>query len=55
VHDFAQRVGTIEKLKMLDALHLCGYQSRESEALTTFKAEMLWQLYARPKITSIAP
>ncbi len=29
VHDFARSMGTIEHLKMLTSVHLCGYQGRE--------------------------
>jgi len=46
VHDFAQRVGTIEKLKMLTLFTYADIKAVNPEALTTFKAEMLWQLYA---------
>ncbi len=47
VHDFAKTVGTIEHLKMLTLFTYADIKAVNPEALTTWKAEMLWQLYAR--------
>jgi [protein-PII] uridylyltransferase len=46
VHDFAKIVGTIEHLKMLTLFTYADIKAVNPEALTTWKAEMLWQLYA---------
>jgi [protein-PII] uridylyltransferase len=46
VHDFAQAVGTIERLKMLTLFTYADIKAVNPEALTPWKAEMLWQLYA---------
>jgi [protein-PII] uridylyltransferase len=46
VHDFALTVGTIEHLKLLTLFTYADIKAVNPEALTTWKAEMLWQLYA---------
>ena len=46
VHDFARAVGTIEHLKMLTLFTYADIKAVNPEALTSWKAEMLWQLYA---------
>jgi len=46
VHDFATAVGTIEHLKMLALFTYADIKAVNPEALTPWKAEMLWQLYA---------
>ena len=46
VHDFAQTVGTTEHLKMLTLFTYADIKAVNPEALTPWKAEMLWQLYA---------
>src|SRR6202163_984350 len=46
VHDFAQTVGTVEHLKMLTLFTYADIKAVNPEALTPWKAEMLWQLYA---------
>jgi len=46
VRDFAKTVGTIEHLKMLTLFTYADIKAVNPEALTTWKAEMLWQLYA---------
>jgi len=46
VHDFAQAVGTIERLKILTLFTYADIKAVNPEALTPWKAEMLWQLYA---------
>jgi len=46
VHDFAKAVGTIEHLKMLALFTYADIKAVNPEALTPWKAEMLWQLYA---------
>ncbi|HEV2522311.1 MAG TPA: [protein-PII] uridylyltransferase [Candidatus Acidoferrales bacterium] len=46
VHDFAMAVGTIEHLKMLTLFTFADIKAVNPEALTPWKAEMLWQLYA---------
>jgi [protein-PII] uridylyltransferase len=46
VHDFARIVGTIEHLKMLTLFTYADIKAVNPEALTPWKAEMLWQLYA---------
>jgi [protein-PII] uridylyltransferase len=46
VRSFAEKVGTPERLKMLCLLTYADVKSVNPEALTPWKAEMLWQLYA---------
>ena len=46
VRVFAELVATPERLKMLCLLTYADIRSVNPEALTPFKAEMLWQLYA---------
>jgi len=46
VHDFARIVGTIEHLKLLTLFTYADIKAVNPEALTPWKAEMLWQLYA---------
>jgi [protein-PII] uridylyltransferase len=46
VHDFGQVVGTVENLKMLTLFTYADIKAVNPEALTPWKAEMLWQLYA---------
>lgn len=46
IHDFAQTVGTIEHLKLLTLFTFADIKAVNPEALTPWKAEMLWQLYA---------
>ncbi|HVP52631.1 MAG TPA: [protein-PII] uridylyltransferase [Terriglobales bacterium] len=46
VRVLAERVGTPERLKMLCLLTYADIKSVNPEALTPWKAEMLWQLYA---------
>ncbi len=46
VRGFAEKVGTPERLKMLCLLTYADVKSVNPEALTAWKAEMLWQLYA---------
>lgn len=46
VRGFAERVGTTERLKLLCLLTYADVKSVNPEALTPWKAEMLWQLYA---------
>ncbi len=46
VREFAAKVGTPERLKMLCLLTYADIRSVNPEALTPWKAEMLWQLYA---------
>jgi [protein-PII] uridylyltransferase len=45
VREFAEKVGTPERLKMLTLLTYADIKSVNPEALTSWKAEMLWQLY----------
>ncbi len=45
VRAFAEQVGTVERLKMLCLLTYADIRSVNPEALTPWKAEMLWQLY----------
>lgn len=45
VREFAEKVGTTERLKMLTLLTYADIKSVNPEALTPWKAEMLWQLY----------
>ena len=46
VRSFAKVVGTTERLKMLCLLTYADICSVNPEALTPWKAELLWQLYA---------
>ena len=46
VHSFAETVGTLERLKMLCLFTYADIKAVSPEALTPWKAEMLWQLYA---------
>ncbi|MGH9504653.1 MAG: [protein-PII] uridylyltransferase [Terriglobales bacterium] len=46
VADFSECVGTAERLKMLTLLTYADVKSVNPEALTPWKSEMLWQLYA---------
>ncbi len=46
VAEFSESVGTSERLKMLTLLTYADVKSVNPEALTPWKAEMLWQLYA---------
>ncbi len=46
VTEFSESVGTTERLKMLTLLTYADIKSVNPEALTPWKAEMLWQLYA---------
>ena len=46
VHDFSETVKATEPLKMLTLLTYADIKSVNPEALTPWKAEMLWQLYA---------
>ena len=46
VRDLAAKVGTPERLKMLTLLTLADIKSVNPEALTPWKAENLWRLYA---------
>ncbi len=46
VAEFSESVGTAERLKMLTLLTYADVKSVNPEALTPWKAEMLWQFYA---------
>ncbi len=46
VRDYAEDVGTIERLRMLALFTYADIKAVNPEALTAWKAEMLWQLYA---------
>jgi [protein-PII] uridylyltransferase len=46
VADFSECVGTTERLKMLTLLTYTDVKSVNPEALTPWKAELLWQFYA---------
>lgn len=46
VSEFSETVGTAERLKMLTLLTYADVKSVNPEALTPWKAEMMWQLYA---------
>jgi [protein-PII] uridylyltransferase len=46
VAEFSETVGTIEKLKLLTLLTYADVKSVNPEALTPWKAEMIWQFYA---------
>jgi len=45
IHTFSQKMGTAERLKMLCLFTYADIQAVNPEALTPWKAEMLWQLY----------
>jgi [protein-PII] uridylyltransferase len=47
IRTFAEKVGTTERLKMLTLLSYADIRAVNPEALTPWKAEMLWQLYAQ--------
>jgi [protein-PII] uridylyltransferase len=47
IRTFAEKVGTAERLKMLTLLTYADIKAVNPEALTPWKAEMLWQLYAQ--------
>jgi [protein-PII] uridylyltransferase len=46
VQDFSEAIGTTERLKMLALLTYGDIKAVNPEALTPWKAEILWQLYA---------
>ena len=46
IRSFAERVGTPERLKLLSLFTYADIKSVNPEALTPWKAEALWQLYA---------
>jgi len=46
VRSFADALGTVERLKMLSLFTYADIRAVSPEALTPWKAEMLWQLYA---------
>jgi len=46
VEEFTESVGTTDRLKMLTLFTYTDIKSVNPEALTPWKAEMLWQLYA---------
>ena len=46
VAEFSESVGTTERLKMLTLLTYTDIKSVNPEALTPWKAELLWQFYA---------
>src|SRR6185312_11506487 len=46
ISDFSQVVGTIEHLKLLTLFTYADIKAVNPEALTPWKAQMLWQLYA---------
>lgn len=46
VRDFSKIVGTVERLKMLCLLTYADICAVNPEAMTAWKAELLWQLYA---------
>lgn len=46
IRDFARKVGAPERLKMLCLFTYADIRSVNPEALTPWKSEMLWQLYA---------
>jgi [protein-PII] uridylyltransferase len=45
IHNFAERVGTPERLKMLCLLTYADIKAVNPEALTPWKAESVWQVY----------
>ncbi|MBZ5599666.1 MAG: [protein-PII] uridylyltransferase [Acidobacteriia bacterium] len=46
VNNFAESVGTVERLKMLTLLTYADVSAVNPQALTPWKAEMLWRLFA---------
>ena len=46
IRAFAEKIGSTERLKMLTLLTYADVKAVNPEALTPFKAEMLWRLYA---------
>ena len=46
IRSFAEKIGTTERLKMLTLLTYADVKAVNPEALTPWKAEMLWRLYA---------
>lgn len=46
VQNFAESVGTVERLKMLTLLTCADVSAVNPQALTPWKAEMLWRLFA---------
>ncbi|MBZ5721532.1 MAG: [protein-PII] uridylyltransferase [Acidobacteriia bacterium] len=46
VHNFAESVGTVERLKMLTLFTYADVSAVNPQALTPWKAEMLWSLFA---------
>jgi [protein-PII] uridylyltransferase len=46
VAEFSESIATVERLKMLTLLTYADIKSVNPEALTPWKAEMLWQFYA---------
>jgi [protein-PII] uridylyltransferase len=46
VAEFSEAVGTMERLRLLTLLTYADVKSVNPEALTPWKAEMIWQLYA---------
>jgi [protein-PII] uridylyltransferase len=46
VNSFAESVGTVERLKMLTLLTYADVSAVNPQALTPWKAEMLWRLFA---------
>jgi len=46
IHAFAEKVGTPERLKLLCLFTYADIKAVNPEALTPWKAEMLWRLYA---------
>ena len=47
IRTFTEKVGTTERLKMLTLLTYADIKAVNPEALTPWKAEMLWQLHAQ--------
>jgi [protein-PII] uridylyltransferase len=47
IRAFAEKVGTTERLKMLTLLTYADIKAVNPEALTSWKAEMLWRLYTQ--------
>lgn len=45
IREFARKVGSVERLKMLTLLTFADVKSVNPEALTPWKADALWQLY----------
>ena len=46
IRAFAEKMESPERLKMLTLAHLCDIKAVNPEALTPWKAEMLWRLFA---------